>query len=201
MSWKAVDRRHVAEDHQGPGLSDAVKEKIRTFFPRYPNKRAVLLPALHIIQDANGYISLRSMREVAELLELAPAQVMDVVTFYTHFWTHPKGEKTIMLCRSISCQLMGQEKLQAAIEKKLGVHDHGTTADGKYSFMTEECLAACDHAPCLMINEKMHKCVRVEDLDGLLNDPNNDKIEFERSDLFDAPVGAKNPVIGAVKQH
>lgn len=200
MSWKVVDRTTVAEGKLGPGLSDAVKDKIRAFFPRYPNKRAVMLPALHIAQDSVGYVSLQAMRDIAELLEVTPAQVMDVVTFYTHFWTHPKGKKVVMLCRSISCDLLGAGKLKDAVEKKLGIGEHGTTADGQYSFMTEECLAACDHAPCLMINEKMHKCVRPEDLDRILADPNNDKVTMPRSDLFDAPPGEK-PVYGGGNGH
>lgn len=200
MSWKVVDRNTITEDKLGPGLSDATKEKIRGFFPRYPSKRAVMLPALHIAQDAIGYVSLRAMRDIAELLEVTPAQVMDVVTFYTHFWTHPKGRKVVMLCRSISCDLLGAGALKDAIEKKLGIGEHGTTADGQYSFMTEECLAACDHAPCLMVNEKMHKCVRVEDLDRILADPGNDKVTMPRSVLFDAPPGEK-PVYGGGGHH
>ncbi len=187
MSWKTVDRRTVSAEELGPGLSAAAKEKIRSFFPRYETRRAVTLPALHIAQDEIGYVSLQAMRDIADLLEIPPAQVMDVVTFYTHFWTHPKGEKVVVLCRSISCELLGADKVREAIEKKLGIGDHETTLDGAYSLMTEECLAACDHAPCLLINEKMHKCVRPADVPRLLDDPNNDELTMPRSDLFDAP--------------
>lgn len=187
MGWQAIDRNTVDPSELGPGLSEEVKAKIRTFFPRYPSKRAVMLPALHIAQEAIGYISLRAMREIAELLEVPPAAVMDVVTFYTHFWTHPKGRKTIVLCRGISCELMGGKAVREQIEQTLGVQDHGTTADRRYSYMTEECLAGCDWGPCMLINEKMHKCVRPEDVERILNDPDNDKLNIPRSDLFDAP--------------
>ncbi|MBI5866462.1 MAG: NADH-quinone oxidoreductase subunit NuoE [Planctomycetes bacterium] len=187
MSWQAIDRRTVPESELGPGISQAAREKIRHFFSRYPTKRAALLPALHIVQDQIGYCSLRAMREVAELLEIPPAAVMDVVSFYTMFWTHPRGRKVLMLCRSISCQVMGADKVQAAIQQKLGIGEHQTTPDGQFSFVTEECLAACDHAPCLMVNEKMHKRVRVEDLDRILSDPDSDKLDLPRSDLYDAP--------------
>lgn len=193
MSWQAIDRRAVAEEHLGPGLSEAAREKIRAFFPRYPTRRAVVLPALHIAQDEIGYISLRAMRDVAELLELPPSAVMDVVTFYTHFWTRPKGRKVIVLCRSISCALMGADALQQAIERKLGIGEHETTPDGEYSFMTEECLAGCDHAPCLLINERMHRRVRPEDLDRILADPDNDRLTVPRSSLFDAPRRSDDP--------
>lgn len=187
MSWKAIDRRHVPESDWGPGLSAATKEKIKSFFPRYPSKRAVLIPALHIAQDEVGYCSIRAMREIAEILEIPPAAVLDVVSFYTHFWTHPRGKKVLMLCRSLTCQLLGADKLQDAIEKRLGIGEHETTDDGEFSFMTEECLAQCDHAPCLYVNEKIHHCVKVEDLERLLTDRNSDKLSMPRSDLFDAP--------------
>jgi len=190
MSWQTIDRRTVAEADVGPGLSQAVKDKIRSFFPRYPTKRAAILPALHIAQDALGYISLRAMREIAELLELPPAAVLDVVTFYTHFWTHPKGRKTIVLCRSLTCELLGGRKVLAALQERLGIGEHETTPDGEWSLMTEECLAACEHAPCMLINEKLHRSVRPEDLDRVLADPENDTLARPRSDLYDAPSGA-----------
>jgi NADH-quinone oxidoreductase subunit E len=188
VSWRTIDRRTVAEEDLGPGLSTAAEDKIRAFLPRYPTKRAALLPALHIAQDAVGYVSLRAMRQIAELLELPPAAVMDVVSFYTHFWTHPKGRKTIVLCRSLTCELMGGGAVLAALEARLGIREHQTTPDGEYSLMTEECLAACEHAPCMLINEKLHKCVRVEDLDRILAEPANDKLDVARSNLFDAPT-------------
>lgn len=190
MSWKTIDRTTVAEEKLGPGLSEAVKAKIRTFFDRYPSKRAAMLPALHIAQDALGYISLRAMQDIAELLEVPPSAVMDVATFYTAFWTHPKGAKVIVVCRSLSCELVGGKTLLQAIKDKLDIDEHETTPDGRYSLMTEECLAQCERGPCLLINEKLHRCVSIEDLDRILADPDNDKLDIPRSDLFDAPVEA-----------
>jgi NADH-quinone oxidoreductase subunit E len=190
MSWRTIDRKTVAEVELGPGLSNAAQDKIRTFFPRYPTRQAVLLPALHIAQDEIGYVSLQAMREIADLLELPAAAVMDIVSFYTHFWTHPKGRKTIVLCRSLTCELMGGRAVLDALERKLGIREHQTTVDGEYSLMTEECLAACEHAPCMLIGEKLHKCVRVEDLDRILADSDNDTLDVPRSVLFDAPKGS-----------
>ncbi len=187
MAWQTIDRKTVSDERLGPGLSAAVKDKIRSFFPRYPDKKAAMLPALHIAQEANGYISLRAIREIAEVLEVPPAAVMDVVSFYTHFWTHPRGRKVICVCRSLTCELMGGKTLLELLKEKLGIGEHETTPDGEYSLMTEECLAACDHGPCMLINEKLHKCVRPEDLDRILADPDNDKLDVPRSDLFDAP--------------
>jgi NADH:ubiquinone oxidoreductase subunit E len=82
---------------------------------------------------------------------------------------------------------MGGKAVRERIEKALGVKDHSTTADRRYSYMTEECLAGCDWGPCMLINEKMHKCVKPEDVERILNDPANDKLDIPRSDLFDAP--------------
>jgi len=186
MAWKALDRRSPRFDPDGPAvLSEAVKAKIRAFFDRYEVKRAALLPALHVVQNTYGHVSLQAMYELAELLEIQPADVLETVTFYTHFWTHPKGRKVIVACRSLACELMGCREVLAAIKQYLGIEEHETTPDGKYSLLTEECLGACEHAPCLLINEKLHKRVRPEDIPRLLADEDNDKLDVPRSDWFD----------------
>lgn len=188
MSWQTINRNIAVVDPEGPPvLSEAVRAKIRSFFPRYVTKRAVMLPALHIVQDALGHISWQAMAEVAELLEVHPSEVMDTVSFYTHFWTHPKGKKVIVACRSVSCEVMGGAAVLEELKKQLGVDEHGTTADGAYSLVTEECLAGCDHAPCLLINERMHKRVTPDQVAKLLADAENDNLAVPRSNLFDAP--------------
>ncbi len=190
MTWHSIDRRTpvIPEDADGV-LSEAVKDKIRSFFPRYETKRAVLLPALHIVQNTLGHVAPQAMKEIAELLELPPSQVLDTMSFYTHFWDHPKGHKVIVACRSLTCNLTGSEAVLAALKAELGIEEHGTTKDSRYSLITEECLAACDHGPCLLINEKLHKRVKPEDVPELLEDPDNDRVSMERSDLFDRPGG------------
>ncbi len=188
MSWQTIDRnKAVIDPKASPVLSEAVREKIRSFFPRYDSRRAVLLPALHIVQDALGHVSWQAMYEIAMLLDIHPSDVLDTISFYTHFWTHPKGEKVVTVCRSVSCEVMGGAAVLDEVKKQLGVEEHGTTKDGRYSLATEECLAGCDHAPCLLINERLHKRVRAEDVKKILSDSNNSKINHERSDLFDAP--------------
>ncbi len=189
MAWKTIDRNEPAFDADAPNvLSDAVREKIRSFFPRYETKQAALLPALHVVQETLGHVSFKAMTEVAEVLEIHPSQVFDTLSFYTHFWTHPKGKKTITVCRSITCELLGGREVLDAIKKHLGVGEHETTADGEYSLVTEECLAGCDHSPCMLINEKLHKRVQPADIPKLLADTDNDKLDMPRSTLFDAPA-------------
>lgn len=189
MAWNALDRTKSPFDNDAPAvLSEAVREKIRSFFPRYETKRAALLPALHVVQETLGHVSHKAMAEIADVLEIPPSSVLDTLSFYTHFWDHEKGSKVIVACRSLSCQLTGAEKVLDAIKSELGIDEHGTTKDGAYSLITEECLAACDHGPCLLINEKLHKCVKPENVGKLLKDPKNAEIDAPRSDLFDAPA-------------
>jgi len=188
MSWQTINRNEpVVEAGTRPVLSEAVREKIRSFFPKYPTKRAVLLPALHIVQDAIGHISWQAMVEVADVLEIAPSDVFDTVSFYTHYWTKPRGRKMVLACRSISCELMGGRKVLEAVKKHLGIGEHETTPDGEFSLSTEECLAGCDHAPCLLINERMHRHVKPEDVPRLLDEAGCDRLDMPRSTLFDAP--------------
>lgn len=188
MSWTTINRNEPAIDPDAPLiLSPAICDKIRSLFPRYDTKRAVLLPALHIVQDALGHIPWQAMKEIADLLDIHPSDVIDTISFYTHFWTHPKGRKVITACRSVSCETMGGAEVLEELKKQLGIGEHETTHDGRYSLVTEECLACCDHAPCLLINEKTHKCVKVEEVGRILADENNDKIDRRRSDLFDGP--------------
>jgi len=188
MSWPAIDRNKPVIDPQAPPvLSEAVRKKIKSFLPRYETKQAALVPALHIVQDELGHVSYQAMKEVGEVLDIHPSVVMDTASFYTHFWTHPRGRKVITVCRSTNCELLGGARLLDVLKEKLGIDEHETTADGEYSLMTEECLALCDYAPAMLINEKVHKCVRPEDVDRILADPNNATLDVPRSDLFDGP--------------
>ena len=189
MAWKTINRNEpVVDPGAAPVLSEAVRGKIRSFFDRYETKRAVLLPALHVVQNGLGSISWQAMVEIAEVLEIHPSAVLDTISFYTHFWLHRKGQKVITVCRSLTCEIMGRQAVLDELKRQLGIEEHQTTPDGKYSLVTEECLAGCDHGPCLLINEKLHRRVKPEDVAGLLADPDNDRITVPRSELFDAPA-------------
>lgn len=201
MAWRTINRtERAADDSDTPLLSEAAKEKIRVFLARYPSRRAALLPALHIVQETYGHVGPRAMRDVAQLLGLSPAEVMDTASFYTHYWTEPKGRKLIVACRGLSCDLMGVQEVNRAVCDHLGIKEHGTTPDGEYSFVTEECLGVCEFAPCLLINEKLHKNVKPEDVPRILADPNNDRIEVERSELYDGVKGLKVGVQDSVAE-
>jgi len=195
MSWKVIDRNKPVVDPDAPPLlSDGVREKIRAYTARYEKKQAALLPALHLVQNTIGHVPLAAMVEVAELLDIQPSEVLDTLSFYTHFWTHPKGKKVLTVCRSLTCELLGGAAVLDTLKSHLGIEEHGTTEDGQYSLVTEECLAGCDHAPCLLVNEKLHHRVKPEDIEALLAAEQNDQLAMQRSDLFDPPAPAEASV-------
>jgi NADH-quinone oxidoreductase subunit E len=147
----------TATTHQiptGPVLTEELKGRIRALFPRYETKRAVLLPALHLVQEAHNEISDQACIEVANILELSPAAVLDVVTFYGYFWRHKRGRHHLTVCRSIACHVNGFPAVYKKLKETLGISDHETTADGQFSIHLDECLALCDQAPCALVNEK-----------------------------------------------
>jgi len=186
MVWKAIDRQtNPIPADAPPLLNERARAKIRGFLSRYETARAALIPALHVAQESVGHISLPVMKEVAECLGLNASDVLDTTSFYTHFWTHARGRKVVVVCRSITCQIMGGDQVLEAVKAALGIDEHETTPDGEYSLITEECLAGCDHAPCLLIGERLHERVKPEDVPRILADSGNDKIDVPRSDLYD----------------
>ena len=129
-------------------LTDEMVAAIKEFFPRYPTKQAVTLPALHIVLEKLRYVPMQAVVEVAELLELAPAQVQDTLSFYGYFpQDKPHGELRAWVCRSISCALRGGEEVLDHMCHVAGIQAGGTTSDGKLTLEFAECLGACEYAP------------------------------------------------------
>ena len=125
-------------------LTPAMVAEIEAYFPRYPNKQAVTLPALHIVNAHLRHVPLQAVVEIAELLELHPAQVQDTLTFYGFFHQDkPHGETRAWVCRSISCALRGGEEVLAHMCEKAGIKPGETTPDGKLTIEPAECLGAC----------------------------------------------------------
>jgi NADH-quinone oxidoreductase subunit E len=142
-------------------LTEELRERIRAEFPKYPNKRAVVLPALHIVHDALRAVSPAAVEEIADLLELHPAEVSDTMTFYGFFRTpqRPLGQQRVWVCRSISCMLRGGEELLAGLCERFGVRPGETTSDGRLTLEFAECLGACEGAPCMLVNDECHRNV------------------------------------------
>ena len=130
------------------------QQKIAAIRARYPTSQAACLPVLHLAQDEFGFISDEAIDAVAAALELSPAHVWGVVTFYTMYHRHPTGKHVLMMCTNVSCMLRGGYEVLHALEQQLGVKAGENSADGEFTLVEEECLAACADAPCLIAGEK-----------------------------------------------
>ena len=154
-----------------PILTPAMRAEIEAFFPRYPTKQAVTLPALHVVNEHLRCVPMEVIPELAAMLELSPAQVYDTLSFYGFFKPSPCGKVRAWVCRSISCALRGGEEVLDALADKLGVEPGETTADGKITLEFGECLGLCDFAPAMLAGSKVYKNMTVEQVDevaGLL---------------------------------
>lgn len=150
-------------------LTDEMVEAIKAYFPRYPSRQAVTLPALHIVNERLRHVPLQAVVEIAELLELAPAEVQDTLTFYGFFKQDaPHGRTRAWVCRSISCALRGGEEVLAHLCEKANVKPGETTADGRLTVEFAECLGACDFAPCMLAGDELHKDLTNEKADEFL---------------------------------
>src|SRR5262249_50717387 len=136
-------------------LSEDLKNRIRSYFSRYPTKQAVTLPALHMVQDELRCVPLEAIREIADLLDLSPAEVHDTMSFYGFFRDEPHklGTTRLWVCRSLACMLRGGEEVLADICKKLHVRPGETTADGKITVQFAECIGACEGAPACLLDD------------------------------------------------
>ena len=150
-------------------LTDEMVAAIRAYFPRYPTKQAVTLPALHIVNERLRYVPIQAVIEIAELLELAPAEVQDTLSFYGFFKQDaPHGEQRTWVCRSISCALRGGEEVLEHLCQRLGIRPGETTADGKLTLEFGECLGACDFTPCMLAGDTLYKDLTNEKADEFL---------------------------------
>ena len=170
MAWLVEDRRAALVAASEPLLTEEMKRHLaERYFPRYPTKRAVLLPALHHVQHTYGHIPMQAMQELAEFLELAPAEVIDTATFYEEYWLRPKGEYLIQVCRSLSCEVCDSNKLTRAVRDTLNLEIGETTTDGRFTLVEYECLGACGTAPVMLINEVLHENLTIEKVDRLID--------------------------------
>jgi NADH-quinone oxidoreductase subunit E len=140
---------------------------------RYPpeQRKSAILYALYLVQYQQGYISGASMRFVAEQIRCTPADVEDVVSYYTMFYTKPVGKYVLNVCRTLSCALLGAERVTEEIGAALGIKPGETDPTGTFTLMEVECLGACDRAPVLMINDEgWQERLRPEDVGPFLDD-------------------------------
>jgi NADH-quinone oxidoreductase E subunit len=152
-----------------PVFTGERKRELDELLTHYPNKMAALLPALWIVQEERGWVSGDGMAEVAELLDLTPAYVKGVVTFYTMYHQHPVARHFIQVCTTSPCNVCGAEDVVKALLKHTGCGDLGVTSpDGKFAVIEVECLGACGFNTPLMVNEKFIESVTPDTVPDLL---------------------------------
>lgn len=144
------------ETRDEPYLTASMKARLSSvMLPRYETKLAALLPCLHEIQHAYGWIPAQAMMEIAAFLSIKPADVIDTASFYEEYWLKPKGKHLIAVCRSIACEVCDHQKITDAIREKLGIEVGETTDDDRFTLVEVECLGSCDTAPVALIDEKL----------------------------------------------
>ena len=153
-----------------PEFSSQTKKKVDELIARYPQKKAALLPLLHLAQQEFGQIAADEESLVANLLEIKPIEVREVVTFYSMFNRSKVGKYHIQVCSNLSCTLLGADSLLEFLKEKLGIDPGETTADGMFTLSTVECLGACEDAPCMMVNFDYHDHLDKEKIEKILDD-------------------------------
>ncbi|MFC1783023.1 NADH-quinone oxidoreductase subunit NuoE [Planctomycetota bacterium] len=168
MVWEPQDRLTAAEPAAKALLDKKLKADIKALCNLYPNKQAALLPTLHRVQGKLGHLSDQALVEIAEVLELSPAQVLDTAGFYDMYTRKERGNHLIGVCESLSCEICGCGEILQALKDKLSIEPGQTTDDGKFTLITMQCIGACDFAPAILIDEKLYKTVEIDQLDQIL---------------------------------
>lgn len=138
-------------------FSESLIKKLNTIISKSETKRSALIPVLREIQNEYSYLSVESMEEAANMLEISPSSVQNVATFYTMFFTEPAGKHVVWVCRTLSCALRGAEHVEHYMCEQLGVKTGETTADGKITLMEAECLASCGTAPVMLVDNTLEE--------------------------------------------
>lgn len=149
-------------------LTDIEKKEIEAHIESLPRRNAACLEALSVVQKHRGWVSDESLRDLAEFLEMSIHELDSVATFYNLVFRRPVGRHVILVCDSISCWVMGYEKLVAHLNQKLGISWGETTPDQRFTLLPIPCLGTCDHAPAMMIGDDLHRNLEVEGLDEIL---------------------------------
>jgi NADH:ubiquinone oxidoreductase subunit E len=158
----------IAADYE-PVFVGARRAELDELLTHYPTKMAALLPALWMVQEDRGWVSDPAMAEVASVLDLTPAYVKGVVTFYTMYHQHPVGTNFVQVCTTTPCNVCGADDVVRAFLKHTGTGELGlTSADGKFTVIEVECLGACGFATPVMINEELIESVTPDQVPALV---------------------------------
>jgi len=146
------------------------RDRLEKALSRYPEKRAALLPMLGFAQERNGWISDQNMEEIAGVLDLTPAYVRSVATFYTMYNKHPVGRHLIQVCTCISCHLLEGEEVFERFLAETGTRTGDISADGKYTVIEAECLGACGFATAVQVNDRYFENVTPDQVPAILDE-------------------------------
>jgi NADH-quinone oxidoreductase E subunit len=175
MAYDATFHRSERKlEDEGPPFVYTPENRARfdELVKRYPpdRRRSAVLPALYLAQHQQGYITANAIRHCADLLGITRADVEDVVSFYTMFYTRPVGKYVVQVCRTLSCALNGAERVTEELVAKLGLEPGTTDPTGTFTLVEVECLGACDRAPVVMVNDAWHECLKPEEAANLIDD-------------------------------
>lgn len=162
-------------------ITSELQTRIDELLSHYPadKKKSAMLPVLHAVQDAHdNWLSVGLMNKVAEILEVKPIEVYEVVTFYTMFNQRPKGKYMLEFCQTSCCELRGSTDLMDYTCNKLGVKLGQTTDDGLFSVVGVECLGACGYAPMLQLGDFYHEHLTQDKIDALIEDCKAGKVDL-----------------------
>lgn len=154
-------------------FSKSTEKEFQELLQKYPSKRSALLPALYIVQREFGYLTPEGIEYVANLVGISPAQVTETATFYLMLFMKPVGRNVIWVCHNLSCTLCGAEEIIGHLEQKLKIKVGETTADGKFTLLRQECLASCDTAPVMQVNDDYEENLTLPRTDEIIEKLSN----------------------------
>lgn len=149
-------------------LSPEERQEIEAEMPHYPDKQAVAIDAMKIVQRHRGWISDESIRDIAEFLDMSADDLDSVATFYNLIFRKPVGRHVILVCNSVSCWVMGYDRLRERLCQRLGIQLGETTSDRRFTLLPIVCLGTCDHAPALMIDNDLYRDLSPDSAEQML---------------------------------
>jgi NADH-quinone oxidoreductase subunit E len=149
-------------------LSPEERQEIEAELAHYPRKQSVSIDAMKIVQRHRGWVSDESLQDIAELLGMSTDDLDGVATFYNLIFRKPVGRHVIMVCDSVSCWIMGCDRIRERLCSRLKIKPGETTPDGRFTLLPIVCLGACDHAPVMMVDDDLHQDLDPQQLDGFL---------------------------------
>ena len=150
-------------------LTETETAAIREIYRHFPEKSAACIEGLKVIQRHRRWVSDEAIRGLAEILDMSPAAIDSVATYYSLIFRRPVGRNVILICNSVSCWIMGYEPIVRSLKERLSIDYGQTTADDRFTLLSIPCLGACDHAPAMIVDEDLHRDLTDEKLEPILN--------------------------------